>query len=87
MIEKNNKLCISTGKCDNQQQYKFILEAEMLFTLEVFTDNSSISHVPLVTVKNSIARKSLSQFTELFDVKNKTAVHRLGTARSKRKAI
>ena len=40
-----------------------------------------------MTVRNPSARKSLRIFTEVFDVKNKTAFLRIGAAKSKRKAI
>ena len=43
-----------------------------------FTDKSSISPGTFVTI---------CPFSEVFDVKQKTAVHRLGVAKSKRKTI
>ena len=38
-------------------------------------------------VKKPSARKSLCLFTKIFDVKKKTAKHRIGAAKSKRKAM
>ena len=59
----------------------------MLSTPEGFTDNSPMLTGPSVTVKNSSARKSLRQFTELLYVKNKTAVRQLCADKSNRKAL
>ena len=70
-----------TGKCDNQHKYKKILEAVMVPTPEIFTENSPMSLVPSVTVKNPSARNLLCLFTEVFDVKQKTSVQRLGAAK------
>ena len=36
---------------------------------------------PSVTIKNPTARKSLSIFTEVLDVKNKTVIRWLGAAK------
>ena len=52
-LENIKKLYKSSGKCDDQQQYKAILEASMVSTTDLFTGNSSISPGPSVTVKNS----------------------------------
>ena len=65
------KLYKPDGKCDNQNQYKAILEAAMVSTTERFTENSPISPGPYVTVKNNGVIKSLRLFTELFYVKIK----------------
>ena len=73
------KLYKSSGKCNYQQQYKDILEAEMVYTTEISR--------PSVTVKNPNEIKSLHLFTEVFDVKNKTAVCQVGDAKLTRKAI
>ena len=83
-LENINKLYKSSGKCDNQQRYKTILEAEMFSTHYGFNGNSPVSPGFSVTVKNPIARKLLCQFTELFDVKSKSAARRLVDAKSKR---
>ena len=42
-LQKINKLYKHYGKCDDQQQFKGILEADMVSTPEGFTDNSPIS--------------------------------------------
>ena len=38
-LESNKKSYKSAGKCDYQQQYKAIIEAEMASTTEGFIDN------------------------------------------------
>ena len=42
-LENIKKLYKKSGKCDDQQQFKDILEAAMVSTTGVFTDNSPIS--------------------------------------------
>ena len=59
----------------------------MVSTPERFTNSGPISPGPSMTVINPSARKSLSLFTEVLDVKSKTAVRRVGAAKSKRKSI
>ena len=59
----------------------------MVSTNDIFTYNSKISTRTNMIVKECSARKSLRIFTKVLDVKNKTAVHRIGAAESKRKAI
>ena len=59
----------------------------MVSTSEGFTDNSLISYGPSVTVRNPSAKKLLRQFNEVLDVKQKTAVCRLGADKSDHKAI
>ena len=58
----------------------------MVSNTEGFTDNSQISPGPSMTDKKPIIKKSLHQFYELLNVKQKTAIHRLGAAKSKQKA-
>ena len=59
------KLYKQAGKCDNQQQFKDILEAAMVYTTEGFTDNSPISPMTLTPVKKPSAQKSLCMFTKI----------------------
>ena len=59
----------------------------MVSTTEGFTDKSTISSDPSVTVKNSSARKSLHQFSEYLNVKHRNAVCRLDVGNKKRKAV
>ena len=85
-LENITKLYKKDGKCDNQQQFKYILEDAMVSTPEGFVDNSPISPRTSTPVKKPIAQKSLCMFTNVLDVK-KTAYCRVGAAKSKRKAI
>ena len=41
-LQNTNKLYKHAGKCDDQQQLKYILEADMVYTPEVLTNNSPI---------------------------------------------
>ena len=59
----------------------------MVSTPERFTDNSPIPPGPSVTIINPSAAKSLHLFTEVLDVKNKSAVRRVGDPTSNHKAI
>ena len=63
------------GKCDNQQQFKYIIESAMIYTTEVFTDNSPRSPITPTPVKKPSARKSLCIFTNVLDAKNKASNH------------
>ena len=56
------------GKCDNQKQFKDILEADMVSTPEVFTHNSTISSRTSSPFNKPRARKSLCLFTNILDV-------------------
>ena len=47
------KLFKYAGKCDNQQQFKYIIESAMIYTTEVFTDNSPRSPITPTPVKNT----------------------------------
>ena len=75
------------GKCDDQQNLKDILDAAMVSTTEGVTDNSP--NVPLTPtpVKKKSPRKSLCLFTNILDVKPKTAKRRIVAAKSKRRAM
>ena len=86
-LENIKKLYKSTVKYDDQQQYKAILEEEIVSTPEWFTDNIPMAPGPYVTIKNPSSSKSLRQFFEVLDTKQNTAVHRLGADKSKRKTI
>ena len=56
-LGKIKKLYKSSGKCDDQQQYKDIIKEIMVSTPEGFTDKSPISPSQSVTVKTPSARK------------------------------
>ena len=86
-IQNTKKLCKYRGKCDNQQQLKYILEAAMGSTPEGFTDNNPISPITQTACKEPSARKLLCLFTNILDVKNKTAICRVRSAELNLKAI
>ena len=69
------------GKCDNQQKLKDILDAAMVSTPEGFTDESPNVPMPSTRVKKPSASKSLCLFTNIFDVKKKTAKCRIGATK------
>ena len=73
------------SKRDDQQNLKDILEAYLLSTSEGFIDNSPNVHIPSTPVKQPNARKSLFLFTNVLDVKPKTAKRRFVAAKSRRK--
>ena len=50
-LENIKKLYKQAGKCDNQQQFKYILEADMVSNPEGFTKNSLISPMKSSPVK------------------------------------
>ena len=62
------------GKCDNKQQFKYILEAAMVSIPEEFTNNIPISPMNLTSVKKQSSEKSLCVFTNILYVKNKTDI-------------
>ena len=59
----------------------------MVSTPEGFTNNSPRSPMKPTPVKEPSARKSLCLFTNILDVKNKTATRPVGAVKSKRKKI
>ena len=50
-LENIKKLYQSAGKCDDQQQYKSILESCMVSTPEFFSENRPMSYGPSVSIK------------------------------------
>ena len=66
-----------TGKCDDQQTFKDILEAAMVSTLEEITDDSPSLPMTQTTFQKPNARKLLCLFTTIFDVKERTAICRV----------
>ena len=81
MSWKYQKIYKSSGKCDEQQQYKAIIEAAMKSTYEGFNDNSLMSYGSYVPVKQPNAREFLCKFSETLGVKPKTDFHRLCAAK------
>ena len=72
-IENIKKLYRQGGKCDCQQQFKDIIEADMVSTPEVFPYDIHISPMTSTPVKKPSDRKSLCHFATVLDVKKKTA--------------
>ena len=58
-----------SGKCNDQQNLKDILEAALLSTPEVVIDNSPNVPMTSTPVKKPSARKSLCLFPTILDVK------------------
>ena len=56
------KLYKSSGKCDDQQHYKVIIEAETVSTPKGFTDNIPMPYIQPVTVKNTSAKNHSVSF-------------------------
>ena len=81
------KIYQHTGKCDDQHNLKYIIEAALLSTPELFTDKSPNVRMPSKPVKNISARKSLCLFTNILDVKPTTAKRRFVAAKSRRKSM
>ena len=86
-LENMKKLYKQAGKCDYQQPFKDILEDAIVSTPGGFTDDSPISPMTSTSVKKPSARKPLCIFTNILDVKNKTATRRVWAAKYKCKAI
>ena len=59
----------------------------MVSTTEGFTYNSPRSPMTPTTLKETSARKLLCIFTNILDVKKKTSIRQVGTAKSKGKEI
>ena len=79
-LQKIKKLYKHAGKCDDQQQIKDILEADMVSTPEGLTNISTRSPMTSTPVKKPSARKSLCLFTNILDVKEKIAIRRVKAA-------
>ena len=69
-------------KCDYQKQSKYIIEADMVSTPKVFTYDSLIYPMTSTPVKKPRTQKSLCLFTNILDVKKKTAYRQVGAAES-----
>ena len=62
----------STVKCDDQQQYKSIIEASTVSTPDGQTNNSPIYVGMLGTLNNPSTRNLVGQFLALLDAKQRT---------------
>ena len=77
----------TTGKCEDQQNYKAMIEASLVSTSEGCTKNTLMAPNPHVSTKKPSAIKLLHQFTETLDFRHKTAVQRFGAVKAKRNTI
>ena len=68
------------GKCDDQQNLKDLLDAAMVSTPEEITNDIPSFQMTKTKVKKPSDRKLLYIFTNIFDVRNKTAKPRAGYA-------
>ena len=59
----------------------------MVSTPEVFTGDSPIYPMTSTPIKKPRAQKLMCLFTNILDVKDKTATHQVGAAKSRRKQI
>ena len=76
MLLNIKKLYKSSVKCDDQQQYKAIIESAMVSTPEGFTDNCPMDVGTLGTLLNPISINYLILFLALLDVnQNKLCPH------------
>ena len=67
------KIYQHAGNCDDQQNFKYIQDAAIVYTLEVVMYNSPNVPMTSTPVKKPSASKSLCLFTNILDVKQKTA--------------
>ena len=81
-LQNIKKLYQHSEKCGDQQQLKDILQADMVYTPEGFIKNSPISTMNPSLVNKLSARKSLCIFTNILDAKDKSAIRRIGYAKS-----
>ena len=81
------KIYQHSGKCDDQQNLKDIIDAAILSTPEGVTDNIPNVHMTSKPVKKPSARKSLCLFTNILDVKPTTSKRRFVAAKSKQKSV
>ena len=81
------KIYNNACKCDEQQNIKDVLDADMVCTPYEVTDISISLHITQTTIKKPSARKSLCLFTIIFDVKKRTDIRRVEYPKSKHRAI
>ena len=67
-LENIKNIHKQAGKCDDQQQFKDIIEAAMVSTPEGFTNKIPISLMTSTPVKKPSPQKSLCLFTNILEV-------------------
>ena len=70
-LENSKKFHKSSAKFDYKQQYKYILEAEVVSTPKQFNDKSQFLSDQYEPDKNLSAGKPLRQFFDSLDIKNR----------------
>ena len=80
-MNNTRKIYQHAGKCDYQQNLTVIIDAALLSTPEEVTDDSSNLPLTSTPVKKPSASKSLCLFTNIFNVKPKTAEGRIVAAK------
>ena len=85
-MNNSKKIYQHAGNCDDQQNLKDIIDADILSTPERVTYNSPNVHMTSTPVKKPSARKALCLFTNIMDVQPKTAKRCFVAAKSRRKA-
>ena len=68
-INNIKKMYQHVGKCDDQQNFKDIIDADIVSTPEGVTDNSPNVPLKSAPLKKPSASKSLCFFTNIFDIK------------------
>ena len=81
------KIYQHAGKFYDQQNLKDIIDAFMVSTPELVVDNSPNLPLTSIPVKKLSASKSLCLFTNILDVKPKTAKRHIVAAKSKRRSM
>ena len=81
------KLYKTAGKCDDQHQYKAIIEVKIISTPKGYTEDIPLDVGTFGTLKKPSAGKLISQFLKLLDVTQKRSVRTLGSSKKKGKAI
>ena len=81
MFEYHKNICQYAGNCDDQQNFKDILEAAMVSTPQEIFYDSPILYTTQTTVKKPSAGKSLCLFTNIFDVKKITTIRLVGASK------
>ena len=87
MFEQHKKIYEHAGKCDDQQNLEDILDKAIVSSTEVVIDNSPNVPMTSTPVKKTSARKSLCLFTNILNVKQKTAKRRIGATKYKCRAM
>ena len=60
-LENIKKLYTYAIKCDDQQQYKAVIEAALVSTADIFSNNGPMSSGSSMHFRNPVARKSKSK--------------------------